>query len=305
MKESIPGKTPELSESQAERELDALLEDPQNEFLTSIKANNERIENAETAREALAFAKEKIRSRLESGTQFNTINFIEGMDIREISASGLSKIVESVLENAQKIGEGGDAFVVIAKNEVREFPPEICYKFAIAEKTPRGRNPVAEEAELHSRFYELAKEKSDSAIGVPVPFYSLELGTQKVIAMEKLPAKSVDDILHGKGVLPDWFDADFFCDELKAMLRHFHEHDLYHRDMHFGNLMISQKDELKEGEKQGYIIDFGLSGESVIEEYAYQKDVAGSHFTYNDDYGIIITVKKALEAYKSRQNRGV
>lgn len=305
MKESIPNKNPELSETQAEQQLEALLSDKNNSFLTTIESNRNQLENAETAKEALAFAQEKIRKRLESGTMFNTINFIEGVDLKEISASGLSKIVESVLENAQKIGEGGDAFVVIAKNEVREFPPEICYKFAIAEKTPRGRNPVAEEAELHSRFYELAKEKTNSKIGVPIPFYSLELGTQKVIAMEKLEAKSVEDILHGKGTLPEWLDIDSFCDELKAMFDHFHGNNLYHRDMHFGNLMISQKKELKEGEKQGYVIDFGLSGESVIEEYAYKKEVAGTTFTYNDDYGIIKTVKKALEAYKSRQNRGV
>lgn len=293
----------ETSESQAERELQALLENPDNRFLNEIKANRERIENTDSSKEALEFAKEKIRARLEVGVQFNSIKFIEGVDLRDISPIGMSKIIETVLANAQQIGIGGDAFVVIDKNEIKDFPPEICYKFAIAEKTPRGRNQVTEEARLQGLFYEAAKEREEAKIGVPIPFYTLEVGDKKMIAMEKLNAKSIDHILHGNGFLPDWLDIDELCRELKAMIDHFHAHNLYHRDMHFGNVMISQKKVLEKGDKIGFIIDFGLSAEASMEEFAYKKESAGETFTYSDDYGTIKGVEVALKSLKSRQNR--
>lgn len=302
MQESIPGK-PTLTESQAQEELDALLENPAHRFLTENPANRERIENAETAKEALAFAKDRIRQRIEASTTFNGLRTIEGIEIEELSAEGLQATVETVWKNRQSIGQGGDAVVVIFKNEIRRIPPEICYKFATAEKTPRGRNSIQVEAELHEQFYDVATQL-DGKIGVPVPFYSLEVGDKKLIAMEKLPAASLEDILRSKGVLPQWLDPDEFCQELKRFIDECHKKHLYHRDMHFGNIMITQKKELNEGEKMGYIIDFGLSGQSEIDEFAYKKEVAGSLFTYNDDYGIISEVNRVLKA-RIASNRGV
>lgn len=302
MKEALPGK-PILTESQADEKLEALLSDPANKFLRENPANNERIENAESAKEALALAQDLIRRRIESSTTFRGLKTIEGIEMSDLSPEGLQSTVETVWQNRQKIGEGGDAIVVIFKNEIRSIPPEICYKFAIAEKTPRGRNPIQEEAELHEQFYDIASQ-SESKIGVPVPFYSLEIGDKKLIAMEKLPAASIDDILHSKGIIPPWFDPDEFCTELRALLDQFHENHLYHRDMHFGNIMITQKLKLEEGDKQGYIIDFGLSGRAEIDEYAYRKEMAGYTFTYSDDYGTIGEVNRALKA-RIASNRGV
>jgi len=302
MKEAIPGK-PALSEAQAEEKLIELLEDPSNKFLSDIKANKDFIDNAESAKDALAFAQDRIRKRYESSTTFNSLKTLEGIELNELSVEGLRATVETVWNNRSLIGKGGDAVVVIFKNEIRNIPPEICYKFATAEKTRRGRNPIQEEAELHEHFYDVASQ-TESQIGVPMPFYSLEIGDKKLIAMEKLPAASLDDILHSKGSIPPWLDPDEFCKELQDILAEFHKHHLYHRDMHFGNIMISQKKELQEGDKMGYIIDFGLSGIAEIEEYAYQKHLAGEDFTYNDDYGIINEVNRTLKE-RIASNRGV
>ncbi len=302
MKEALPG-NPALTESQAQDKLDTLLEDPANKFLIENSANRERIENAESAKEALAFVQERIRKRIEASTSFKGLKTIEGIEMSELSPEGLQSTVETVWQNQQKIGQGGDAVVVIFKNEIRNIPPEICYKFATAEKTPRGRNPIQEEAELHEQFYDVATQ-SESKIGVPIPFYSLEIGDKKLIAMEKLPAASLDDILHSKGFVPPWLDPDVFCRELCTLIDQFHENHLYHRDMHFGNIMITQKMELQEGDKQGYIIDFGLSGRAEIEEFAYRKEMAGDTFTYSDDYGTISEVNRALKA-RIASNRGV
>jgi tRNA A-37 threonylcarbamoyl transferase component Bud32 len=300
MKEGIPKQqTAESAEDQAQRKLDELLADPSNQFLTLNEKNNEVIENAQSAAEALAYAREQIQKRLEGSTVFRPTAFIEGLKMGEVSIEGLNNAVEAVWRNAQQIGIGGDAVVVIFKNEIRALPPEICYKFATAEKTKRGRNPISEELDLHEEFCEVARA-SDSKIGVPMPFYGLEISDKKLIAMEKLQAKSVDDILHGNGYLPDWIDIDELCEELRSLLDTFHQRNLYHRDMHIGNFMVTQKQAYEPGDKLGYVIDFGLSGKAEIEDYAYTKEVAGDTFTYKDDYGIIQKVSRALENYRAR-----
>lgn len=288
-----------MTELQAEEELDRLLEEPGNEFLNDIALNRDRIENAESAKEALEYARTKIRERMEGSVRYKQITQIEGVEMNERDLYGLGRTVEHIWHNAQTIGVGGDAVVVIARNELPRLPPEICYKFATTEKTRRGRNPVAEEAELHGEFYEATK-KIHSQIGVPQPFYSLEVGDKKLIAMERLQAESVDHILRGKGRLPEWIDIDELCDALKTTLDELHKQHLYHRDMHFGNLMITQKDTLNDGDKMAYIIDFGLSGKAEIDEYAYKKEVAGYTFTYSDDYGMISQLRQSLKALRSR-----
>jgi serine/threonine protein kinase len=289
----------EIEEENAEKELEALLEDPDNAFLTEIESNRRFIDECKSAVRALAFAKSRIEERLSKAVNFQGFDYGE-VTLKEVDLPALKRTIDNILKNQLEIGRGGDAFVVVDKNEIRELPPEICYKFALDEKTPRGRNSTSYEAELQGMFYDAALEKADSKIGVPMPFYCVEVGSKKMIAMEKLGAKSIDDIKRGKGSVPEWLDVEEFCRQLTAMVDHFHEHDLYHRDMHFGNVMITQKAKLDEGDKWGYIIDFGLSGVAKEEEFAYKKQVAGDSFTYDNDYGMIKEVRLLLNDLKSR-----
>jgi serine/threonine protein kinase len=289
----------EKEEQDAENQLEELLNDPDNVFLTEIELNRRTIEENESAVKALAFARSRIEERLSKAMSFRGFEHSE-VTLKEIDLPALKHTIDSILKNQLEIGRGGDAYVVVDKNEIRELPPEICYKFALEEATPRGRNSTSYEAELQGMFYDTALEKTDSKIGVPMPFYCAEFGSKKMIAMEKLGAKSIDDIKRGKGSLPEWLDVEEFCQELKSMLDHLHEHDLYHRDMHFGNVMITQKPHLEEGDKWGYIIDFGLSGVTKEEEFAYKKHVAGIDFTYSDDYGMIKEARLLLNDLKSR-----
>lgn len=291
-------------EQEAEKALDIILNEPDNSFLTTIESNREAIENSESAIEALQFAEAKLKERLSRTSEFQTLNTIEGIHLTEVDFGALKQTVDTILFNQMEIGRGGDAFVVVDRNEIREFPPEICYKFALAEATPRGRNSTKVEAELQGLFYDIAQGASTSKIGIPMPFYMLEIGGRKMIAMEKLEAKSIDDILRGKGHLPSWFDVESFCVELQRILDHFHANGLYHRDMHFGNVMISQKETLEPGEKWGFVIDFGLSGMAREEQFAYEKQVAGATFTYSSDYGIISEVKKELSELQNRESWG-
>ncbi len=289
----------ETLEQEAERLLENLLSDKDNAFLTEHEENKKRLDEFSSAVQALAFALKKIDERHERTSRLTLASpEVLGVEIVNVNPVGIRKNVEEILKHAMEIGRGGDAIVVVDKSEVRSLPPEICYKFAITETTPRGRNSTFSEIALQEAFYKANMEVPESKIGVPIPFYAHEVGIHKVIAMEKLNAKSVDDILHSKGTLPPWFDVDTFCDELHTVLDHFHAKGLYHRDMHEGNIMISQQKEIGDGDKIGFIIDFGLSVQDDTGIEPYKKQVAGTTFTYSDDYGIIKRVQTALKTYQ-------
>jgi len=301
-------KTPEnnlASEPAPEEKLDEILSDPDFAFIRAHNQNMERIDNAETAVEALAIARELISVRAERTFQFTLLRAVEGVETLSVNVEAVQRIIDSIKENQEQIGEGGDAYVVVDKNELREFPPEICYKFAKAEATPRGRNTMQAEAEIHGDFYAASLEVSELGIGVPLPMYTTEVGKDKVLAMEKLPAKSVDDILRGMGTLRDWFNVDEFCDRFEKFLIEMHKRGLYHRDMHVGNIMLSQAAEMPEDGVWGYMIDFGLSSHGVEGMDPYKKEVAGTRFTYNDDNGIVSEVRQKLHSYKRRNTKEI
>lgn len=289
-------------ENDAETELQNLLDNPENSFLTDVEFNRVAIEESDSSEEALAFAKGKIKERLDRTTRLDVLHTVEGAPVLlDVDVYALKLNVDSILKNQIEIGRGQDAFVVIDKNEVRAFPPEICYKFALTQVTPEGRNSASGEAELQGVFYEAAQELVDSKIGVPIPFYVLEMPSQKMIAMEKLAAASIKDILLGKAVLPENFDIDAFTEELKKFVEHMHSKGLYHRDLHEGNIMITQKRELEEGDKWGYVIDFGRSGHSEEGEDVYKKELMKDTFTYLDDCVMIEEVKGHLKSLKNRE----
>jgi hypothetical protein len=287
-------------EVEAERELEALLDNRDYAFLTAHSKNLDLIESAATGVEALAIAKRLIAERDRRTFEFRAIKPVEGITFEEVNVEGIRKTIESIKAGQVLIGEGQDAVVVIDKNEIRELPPVICYKFAKSEATPRGRNSMDVEAELHGEFFDVAKEMEDSHIGVPMPFYMTSIGVEKMIAMEKLSAKSVDDIIRGFGHIPEWFDIAEFCDELEKFLIAAHKRNLYHRDMHRGNVMIRQDIEPPEDGKWGYVIDFGLSHHGIEGMDPYKSEVAGYTFTYRDDYAIVERVRELLSNHKKR-----
>ncbi len=291
------------AEVAADAELDALLSDKEYAFLTDHPKNRERIENAESAIEALDIALDLIAERLRRTFEFRPIKAVEGVEMDEVNLEGIRSILMRIKEEQELIGDGGDAYVVVSKNEINNYPPEICYKFAKQEKTPRGRNAMAQEAEIQGEFYAAARSMNDTRIGVPMPFYVTEMGNDKMIAMEKLPAKSVDDILRGKGYIPDWLDIDAFCNELLVFIEVLHEKKLYHRDMHPGNIMIRQSDTPPDDGKWGYMIDFGLSGYGIEGMDPYRKQRAGETFTYSPDDAIINSIRHTLKAYRNRLNK--
>lgn len=290
------------SETVAETLLEELLNDPANAFLQTVPQNALVIENATTATEALAFAEKRIRERLVA--TLNVSKVVGGHSERiQVNPDSVLNTLEHIQQHAIEIGIGADGRVVIDSTDTTNINPEICYKFSLLEKVRRGRNSVSEETELQSAFYDASQELKSKDIGVPMPFYEIEVFTTQMIVMEKLHAKSADEILRGIGTLPEWFDVDRFCNSLTLFIDEMHARNLYHRDMHFGNVMISQHQTWTEGDTMGYVIDFGLSGYAFENMEPYRKEVAGDTFTYDNDYGRIKLLKSSLKSLQERQRR--
>lgn len=289
-----------LTGSDAEEKLNELLENPDNAFLTQVPQNREQIDNFESAADAVLFAEDLIRRRLKA--TLNAREVYGGHSERiEVNPDTVLNTLDHIKAHAKEIGRGADGYVVVDITDTTKIHPEICYKFALTEGVKRGRNSIAEEAELQGAFYEVAQSLSSRDISVPMPYYEVEVFTTQMIAMEKLHAKSVDEILRGIGTLPPWVDIDRFCDSLTVFIDKMHENNLYHRDMHFGNIMISQRPVWSEGEPMGYVIDFGLSAYAQENMEPYKKELAGYVFTFDNDYGRIQTLRKSLKELQIRR----
>lgn len=293
--------TPKTSdENRAQTELDALLAKQDNRFLTEIPKHKRNLDESGSAIDALAYAWKMIDARLQRTFHQEYSRTLDCVAPEQVNYRGMYLSINSILQHAREIGRGADAFVVIDKNEIRNIPPEVCYKFALNEATPRGRNDTFEEMRIHDLFYKVATS-IESKIGVPAPFYAVEIAGKKMIAMEKLGAENINDILRYKGHLPEWIDIDELCYELTNAINAFHAAGLFHRDMHFGNIMISQATNKKATDKIAYIIDFGLSTHASEAMQPYRKEMVGLTFTYNDDYAIISQVRNALVDLRKRR----
>ncbi len=287
------------AERMAEKALDALLDDPDNAFLSTIPMNVRVIEAAETAVEALAIARARIEERDTRTFILRPVAEIEGVEALTLNYPGVRHTLREISERNISVGEGGDAFVVASKSETERGTSELCYKFARAQGTNRGRNSMDQELDLQRSFYQCLQAVPGLRVGIPEPLYYCEMGSKKMIAMERLTARSVDHLQHGLGSIPDWVTdehIDTFCDELERSLDILHERGLYHRDLHLGNIMFTQSS--TEVEKLGFIIDFGLSGFGQEGMDPYRKEQNGTSFTYDDDYGRIKTVRTELKRLK-------
>lgn len=156
----------------------------------------------------------------------------------------LNKCLSTLMEKSTPIGLGGNA-------EVFELSDphfgEICVKKI--HKTPQLRCNSEEE--------EFAFQEEIEDLGVRVPrliaYVQNPETKDKFIIMEKILGPSFNDILE-KGVsIPENYNHAFFWKKLMEYLKIMHDGNIYHRDLHRGNIMID-----KDGGP--VIIDFGTAG---------------------------------------------
>lgn len=178
----------------------------------------------------------------------------------------LEERIDEIIEKEEKmLGEGRSAGVYEDTEN-----KNVCYKSLklnpekniVKTPSPQIVNSVSKEAELLNLANSIAED-----VEVPRPYQDVEAifkaknGKEEsfqAIAMERLNAVSLKDILEGKAEFPMKFiekeGGQFLYDFFKKIdnfLEKIHERNLYHRDMHAGNVMIN----LETG-KPG-VIDFG------------------------------------------------
>jgi serine/threonine protein kinase len=114
-------------------------------------------------------------------------------------------------------------------------------------------------------------------------------GGLKYLLMERLDAVSIEDVFVGRAELPENFDFDKFSVALKKYIEEMHSFDVYHRDLHEGNIMIDKNTGMP------YVIDFGASKEFYGEGNPYEVVIGNVVERRTSDEGMM---KKVLDRLK-------
>ncbi|EKE25132.1 MAG: hypothetical protein ACD_5C00277G0001 [uncultured bacterium] len=220
---------------------------------------------------------------------FNNIKVHQKIE-KEESDPILQELIEKIKEMQKQenfIGEGATAKVFASQTN-----PDVCYKIIHGSGDYNFRNTVTEEAEI----LEIAEKISRSCgVKIPKPYYSImENGKIEVLVMERMHAVSIREILEGNLEIDDSFDFKKFTEKVEQYFLKLNEHNVYHRDAHWGNIMIEF------GTNEPCIIDFGASIELRLrsEDPYKQADFSGNTITFTpDNYKIRDELRVKLRTY--------
>lgn len=216
---------------------------------------------------------------------------VEVVDTEPLAVQAmLSKLEHGAHE---RIGEGLSGRVIASLRN-----PRVCYKVFFAPHIqPMGTNDIAAEADLQKDVFALGDMHG---VRVPEVNYFIKHGTVRAIAMERLNAVSIKDVLEGEAALPPAFDIEVFFDSLKRYIDFLHDKGFYHRDLHGGNVMI----DCETG--RPYVIDFGHATKYIGEEGVYQAEVVKSgrrkHIVLLSDEEAPKLLKTKIAAFLTRKD---
>lgn len=173
----------------------------------------------------------------------------------------VQRMVENLASGShEKIGEGKSGRVI---GSVRS--PELCYKVLFPpERQPSGTNDIAIEADLQG---DVAKLGTIAGVRAPKVKFFVKNKIVRAIAMERLDAVSIKDVLEGTAPLPPAFNAGKFFASLRAYIAGIHEKGYYHRDLHGGNVLIDNETSMPR------VIDFGHATRTIGEEGVYETEI--------------------------------
>jgi serine/threonine protein kinase len=238
------------------------------------------------------------------------------------------ELVRNILEKKTGLflGSGG-----IARVYLPETNKQICFKITCYREVA-GRG-AAKDAAMNDedriritteilpsdqeKGYHLPKEEGEylekvSDIGgdvqIPSPFSAATFEREEwgngymikehihILGMDRLNAVSLEDVLMGKADLPPSFEPKGFFAKIRDFLdKMHHTKNIYHRDLHQGNVMI----DIKTGSP--CIIDFGMAI-NAPEDWAYDKDYRDSdgnlhHTKFTKDEDWANELERRMEAY--------
>lgn len=209
---------------------------------------------------ALVEVSEKRRNAL------NTVRSMSPSHVEVVGESPLAvqKMIARLTEGKhEKIGEGQSGRVIASLRN-----PDICYKvFFPPERQPSGTNDIAIEADLQR---DVANLGTIADVRAPVVKYFIQNDAVRAIAMERLHAVSIKDVLERRTLLPASFDLELFFSALRAYVAVLHEKGFYHRDLHGGNVLIDTETGMP------YVIDFGHAIHTISDEKVYETDAIRS-----------------------------
>lgn len=216
-----------------------------------------------------------------------------GVETVSVSPAAVRLMIENIAKGEhERVGEGKSGRVVASLRN-----PKICYKvFLPQDRQPLGTNDIALEADMQEYIGNLGEMH-----GVRAPKYQhlVVNETVQAIAMERLPAASLEDILHGREELPETFDLERFFDALGEYMDALHERDVYHRDLHAGNVLVDRDTGMP------YVIDFGHATRSSSDEGVYQTEAIKSGHIVQvmllSDTDQVTTLKQEMRRFMRRQ----
>lgn len=154
------------------------------------------------------------------------------------------ELIEEILADQFKLGSGQNAEVFFSNDAIRQ---DFCVK-QLKESPDRKH--------YQSIHREMKVQEDVRKLGIRVPQPILALTTedeQSFMVMETIKGQSLQDIIDHKLDLPTSYNDEKFWNKLKKMITDMHDDNIYHRDLHFGNVMM----EFSSGEP--VLIDFGWS----------------------------------------------
>ncbi len=181
-----------------------------------------------------------------------------GMNHRITDQTAINKTLETIRDAEGRpdlyVGEGKTAHVYRDP-----YTKALCYKFVNNFREYEAWNNVDHEA----HFLEDLGDLNVDGVRVPHLTGVIDLPDIKVIGMEYLDAVSIDSIMRRDRQLPENFDMGNFFKRLRAYVAAMHERNIYHRDLHEGNVLIGR-------DGTPYVIDFGKAVYSPSPEFAYE-----------------------------------
>ncbi|HYC83551.1 MAG TPA: phosphotransferase [Candidatus Paceibacterota bacterium] len=154
------------------------------------------------------------------------------------------KAIEAIKENPAELGVGVSAFVTTFEDK-----DDVAFCLKQYRPTLRAENRPFNNL---AREMHMMEEARRAGVRTPLPFFTIEIehenaegdaGSNLVsyLGMERIFGYTLDQVVVGKRELPENFDLERFMESLRDQVRRAHEQNLYHRDLHNGNLMIDWK----------------------------------------------------------------
>lgn len=176
------------------------------------------------------------------------------------------------------LGEGDTAKVFQSKEGTAQ---NACMK--IMHRLKGSHNTINKEMEIHAEAY-----KTGARIPRPQVSVELESGVGCMV-MERITGNSVKDHLEKNIPFPEGFDLREFIKSLKIELEKLHNNNIFHRDLHNGNVMIDESG-------NPVIIDFGAAKKTFLSsEDPYKESYLNNVVTFMDDDHAVTQIRSDIQ----------